>query len=534
MEQSYLFEPIPNDKFDILTRNELVSLCKGEQDLNHQLQAYIEKLLAEKLKYEQKSFLLGEQNINIKHRLFGKSSEKSGKKKTNADKKKKEKQTTKKRVLLPSDRYPNISVIEKEVTLDELPNCPCCNDVMSDSGLTEDSEYLTVIPKQYYVVKQKRHKYRCGGCHGALVTTPAIPKIKVGPSYSDELILDAALSKYCDLIPIDRYSKMAERSGVPGIPTNSLIECTHNLAKFLSGVYDKIKEEVKESKVLHADETPHKMLEGDKKSNWYLWGFSTDSASYFEARDTRSGGIATNFLKDSKCEYLVSDVYSGYKRAITDTNNYRKAEDLKLGIENKAILIKNIYCNAHARRKFKESEAAYDAESKFMLWCYRKIYKLEKTFKDKIKNNITRDDKEFNRFRVWQDLYFRVMKRMGEELKSCYSNKSSLVKGINYFLKNYSELTMFLKFDDIPIDNNSQERQMRSPVIGRKTWYGTHSKRGAHTNALLFSLVESCKLNKINPRLYFKDIVHAIHESREIFTPSEYLKLNLEKSAIIS
>jgi hypothetical protein len=72
---------------------------------------------------------------------------------------------------------------------------------------------------------------------------------------------------------------------------------------------------------------------------------------------------------------------------------------------------------------------------------------------------------------------------------------------------------------------------MRSPVIGRKTWYGTHSKRGAETNAVLFSIVESCKLNKINPREYFKDIVHAIHVKKDIFTPVEYLKMKSEKTA---
>jgi hypothetical protein len=66
---------------------------------------------------------------------------------------------------------------------------------------------------------------------------------------------------------------------------------------------------------------------------------------------------------------------------------------------------------------------------------------------------------------------------------------------------------------------------MRNPVIGRKTCYGTHSKKGAETNAVLFSLVESWKLNKVNPRDYFRDIVHAIHEKREIFTPDECLRM---------
>lgn len=513
MEQQYLFDPIPNDKYDLLSKDEVIALNKDNEDLILQMQEYQKELINKLMSSEQKSFLLGEQTINIKHRLFGKSSEKSEKRPIE----KKAKKSSKKRVLLPSERYPNIDVVEKTVELDELPSCPCCNKEMQDSGLTEDSEYLTVMPKRYHVVKQKRVKYRCSGCQEALVTAPAIPRIKPGSSYSDEMTLDVAISKYCDLIPVERYVQMAARSGVKDLPANSLIQGTHSLADFLEVIYEKIKSEILAAKILHADETPHRMLEGDKKNNWYLWGFSTDTAAYFEARDTRSGSVASDLLIKSNCEYLVSDVFSGYKRAVSDCNVERRKLEQKL--------IKNIYCNAHARRKFKESEKSFKNESKFFLWCYKKIYRLEKYKSDS-------DFKlSFNQIRAWQNLYYRIMERFALKIKSAYPSKSSLVKGIDYFNKNYNELTYFLQHEDIPIDNNSQERLMRSPVVGRKTWYGTHSKRGAKTSSILFSLVESCKLNKINPREYFKEIVLAIHQGQQVFTPVEFKKLNSENIA---
>ena len=495
--QHKFFEPIPCDKYDLLSREDAIELAKGYADAIKQLQNKLENQNKLILQSEQTHFLLNEQVLNIKNRLFGKSSEKSDKKQL-VNKSKKD---PRKRILLPSERYPNLDIIEKRVELDKLPTCLCCNKEMKDSGLTETSEYLTVIPRRYYVVRQERVKYRCSTCQDNLITAPSIPRIKSGSSYSDEILVDVALSKNCDLIPVERYVKMAERGGVIALPANSLIEGTHNLADFLAPVYKKIKDEVMSSQVLHADETPHRMLEGDEKSDWYLWGFSTDRSSYFEAHNTRSGSVAADIIKESKCEYLVSDVFSGYSKAVTDSNVYR--------IENKLPEIKNIYCNAHARRKFKESEVSFEKESNLFLWCYRKIYYLEK-------------NKDFKNRREWQKLYFRVMERFGLRIKSSYSSKSSLVKAIVYFIKNFDELTYFLKHENIPIDNNSQERLMRNPVIGRKTWYGTHSKRGAVTNSVLFSLVESCKLNKINPRDYFRDIVHAIHEKREIFTPKEY------------
>lgn len=499
--EDILFKDYPEDRLNQLSKEELIILLRGERSLNKQLNTHIDKLHEKYLASEQKSFLLEEQAINIKHRLFGKSSEKSDKKFLPANKAKKD---PRKRILLPSERYPNLDVIEKRVELDKIPMCPCCSKEMKDSGLTEDSEYLTVIPRRYFVVLQKRVKYRCSTCQDNLITVPAIPRIKAGSSYSDEMVVDVALSKYCDLIPVERYVQMADRGGVSGLPANTLIEGTHNLAEFLAPVFLKIKDEIMSSKVLHADETPHRMLEGDEKSNWYLWGFSTDKASYFEAHDTRSGSVAADIIKSSSCEFLVSDVFSGYSKAVSDSNHYRR--------ENNLPEIRNIYCNAHARRKFKESSQSFDRESELFLWCYSKIYRLEKL-------------KDFKNRRQWQRHYYRVMERFALKIKNSYSSKSSLVKGIEYFLKNFDELTYFLKSTEIPIDNNSQERLMRNPVVGRKTWYGTHSKKGAETNAVLFSLVESCKLNQVNPRDYFRDIVHAIHEKRSIFTPNEYLAM---------
>lgn len=491
MNQQYLFDPIPCDKYDLLTKEEIIALHKDEQDLRQQMAKYIDELHTKLLAGEQKSFNLGEQLINIKNKLFGRSSEKSAKK----DRDKNNKKASKKKVRLPSERYPNLDIIEKDVAFDELPSCPCCRSQMSDSGMTEVSEYLTVIPKQYYIVRQKRHKYRCGSCQGSIVTAPAVPRIKEGGSYSDEMIIDVALSKYLDLMPVERYAQSAARDGVK-LPQNSLIELTHSLAEFVTPVYDKIQKDVFSSEVIHADETPHRMLEGDKKSNWYLWGFNDGRSSFFDARDTRSGSVASEYLKESSCRYLVSDVFSGYKKALTEANTEREGPP-----------IQELYCNAHARRKFKEAEVNF-SESEFFLYCYRKIYKLQKI--------------EFERSKQWQRIYMKAMLLKARKLIALVSTKSSLAKALNYFIKNFDGLVRFTTQEGLPVDNNSQERELRSPVIGRKTWYGTHSKRGVQTMSILFSIVGSCKLSGVNPREYLTDLVRRVHQGQTHFTPYQY------------
>ena len=84
---------------------------------------------------------------------------------------------------------------------------------MTDSGMTEDAVYLTVIPAQYLVIRIKRHKYRYGKCHADIKTAIVPPRIKPGSVLGDELITDVVLSKYCDLIPIQRYASIAGRQG---------------------------------------------------------------------------------------------------------------------------------------------------------------------------------------------------------------------------------------------------------------------------------------------------------------------------------
>ena len=510
MNQDVLFDTVPCNKIDLMSRDDLANAFQLEQELRLSLQRKVDKLMGLLDKSEQKSLFVNEQYIALKNKIFGRSSEKE----KSSGKTKGKPKEPKKRVQLPSKRYPNAPIIEQDVELEELPNCDSCGHQMKDSGMTEDSEFLTVVPAIYLVIRQKRHKYKCGHCHGCLKTAPAPPRITPGSCYSDEMILDAALSKYCDLIPLERYAEIAGRNGLEGLPANSLIGQTHHLANFVIQAYLKVREEVRDSEIAHADETPHKMLEGDKNKNWYLWGFSTESASYFEIHDTRSGGVASSMLKDSNCKYLVSDVYSGYAKSVRESNEWRRKE-------NREEII-SIYCNAHSRRKFKDSKINYP-ESDFFLRCYQKIYELR-----------DEDCKVSEDLKLpWQNCYMRLMERRAILLKNSYSSKSSLGKALNYFVNNFEGLSLFSKVKGLPVDNNSQERLLRSPVVGRKTWDGTHSKRGAKTAAILFTLVESCKLNGLNPREYFKDLVASLHRGEDAFTPREYKGRREQNSAKI-
>jgi len=515
MNQGKLFESIPRHKFESLTKSELIEFSEAQARVIEQFKKEISKLQAEKENLEQQSLLVDDKYIFLKKRFFGRSTEKESipVEELNLEIPK-ENKDPKSRVLLPSQRYPQLALEVEDLELKVVPTCACCGELTTDSGMFEVSECLTLNPREFYVRRTRRKKYRCGKCHGSIVTTPVVPRITPGGSYSDDLIIDVAMSKYCDLVPIERYTTIAGREGLDDLPQNSLIETTHQLADFVEPVIKKILEnEIKPSYYLHVDDTGHRMLKNPDK-NHYLWGFSNQIASYFEVHDTRSGRVISELLKDSKCEYLVSDAFSGNNKSITDTNEYRLANNLNL--------IHQVYCNAHARRKFKEArEKMPDAQVYIDL--YKKIYYLESQAKGKPPDEILE-------LRSQMLPYFEKLKSLcSEEEEEKYSLKSSLVVAMRYFSKNYESLTRFLKNPILPIDNNPQERLLRNPVIGRKTWFGTQTERGAKTNAVLFTIVESCKLNKINPREYLKNLVVSLLHNNEAITPNEFKKLKESK-----
>lgn len=507
MEQMELNSAPKATKLDSLSREEIIQKYNVMEDELFRMARELYLLRGQKLNDEQLKFILAEQLESLKDTIYGKKSERYKKRVKDDGGDDDSKDPEKKRVKKLSDRYPNIFVNEQFVEIEPIPGCPCCSKTMIDSDMFEVSEQLTVIPKKYEILRTNRVKYVCS-CREAVVTADPLPRIIEGSSYSNEMITDVALSKYCDLIPINRYVKMADRAGLVDLPANSLIETTHSFADFVSPVYALIKQGILNSRVLRADETPHLMLEGDEKDRWYLWGFSTESLCFLECRDTRSGDIASEILVKSKCEVLMSDVYSGYGKAIRITNEVRESGQLPL--------IKAAHCNAHARRNFFKMWPKYQ-EAQFYLDHYHEIYKLNAKAKGQ-------DPPEVLKYREQMRPRFEAMKVRAMEELGNYSLKGKYARALKYFLKNYDTLTFFMQDAETPIDNNAQERNLRSHVIGRKSWYGTHSKRGALTAAIMFSIVETCKLVQVNPRQYFQDLVQDLLDGAKPYTPVDYRK----------
>jgi transposase len=488
-------------KLDQFSREELINKYTSLEDEYHRAIKEIYRLKNQHLTESQLNLVLQEHLQELNQKIYGASSERYKKPKD----KPKDKEPPKPRIKRPSERYPNVPVREVHLTIDPIPSCDACGEQMQDSGMTEESEQLTVIPKKFEIVRNIRSVYRCQ-CHSCMKTAPNPPRIVEGSTYSDEMILDVVLSKYCDLIPIERYVQMAARGGLVDLPPNTLIDLTHRFAFFVKEIYRKIGEGILQARVLKADETPHRMLERSEKKTWYLWGFSTDRLCFLECHDTRSGDVASRVLLKSKCEVLLTDVYAGYGKGVRVANQER--------IKTKLPMITSAYCNAHVRRNFFKIRERYP-ESYFYLDHYHEIYQLESEAKGKSSQEVLRiREKMRPRFEAMRDQAMEELPR--------YPKGNKYEKALNYLLNDYAGFTLCLKDAEVPLDNNAQERLLRSHVVGRKTWYGTHSEQGAETAAILFSIVETCKLNQVNPREYFPALVKAILNRQKALTPSEW------------
>ncbi len=502
MEQQDLGRLPTSTKFDHLSKGDLIrEITLLESELFHAFKE-IYRLKDQRLTDDQLTLVMKEQLGELRAQIYGASSERFKKR----EKPLEQNPPPAPRPKLPSERYPNAPVREELLPFDEVPVCDACGKNLVDSGMTEDSEQLNVIPKRFEIIRWVRPKFRCS-CHGCIKLPPVPKRIIEGSSYSDQMIIDVAASKYCDLIPIQRYVAMAERGGLKGLPAQSLIELTHQFADFLRPVYALIKQGIMQARVLHADETPHKMLEGSPNQSWHLWGFSTPRYCFLECHDTRSGDVASEILQRSQCQVLVSDVFSGYGKAIRISNETRQAQGL--------ALIKNANCNAHARRYFFKAQGYKEAQ--FYLDHYHDIYALEAECKGKPPDEVlTNRDK--------MRPHFEAMRQRALKDLTMHPAPLKLGKAASYLLENYSGLTLFLKDPEVAIDNNLQERLLRSHVVGRKTWYGTHSERGAETAAILFSIVETCKLNHVNPRTYLTEISQDLLEGLLPYAPHQYAK----------
>lgn len=398
---------------------------------------------------------------------------------------------------------PKLPIVEREHALDDADRaCPKCGGALTEiPGQTEDSEEVTVVERQFVIVKHKRKKYRCA-CNACIDTAPAPPKLTTrqdarGRRFSIEFAVEVAIGKYLDHLPLERQVRIMRREGLE-IDSQTLWDQLEVLARVLRAADDALERRILAGPMLGADESWWRLMEQKGSKRWWAWVTAGQDAVHYKILESRSQEAARAVL-NGYTGIVMADGYGAYG-ALT-----------KPGSRGSFTLA---HCWAHVRRKYVDAEANSPESCKAVLDLIRDLYLVEREAEgDAAKLATLRQERS-------KPIVDTILE-WAIALKPRVLPESGLGKAIAYMLGLWPGLTRFLTDPRIPLDNNATERALRGLVVGRKNHYGSRSKRGTEVAALFYGLIESAKLVGVEPRQYLLEAAIAAVTRQAVLLPHD-------------
>lgn len=382
---------------------------------------------------------------------------------------------------------PELPIVE---TLHELPatdrRCGACGGELSEmQGQAEESEEITLVERQFVLVKHRRKKYRCA-CNSFVATAPGPLKLQPGSRYSPEFAVAVAVAKYLDHLPLERQVRMMRREGLD-VDSQTLWDQLEALARVHRPNYHALQDQGLASSVVGADETHWRLMDQKGSKRWWVWSVCGDHAIFYKILDSRSQDAASQVLGNYQ-GIVMADGYGAYDALSRDGPGFKLA-----------------HCWAHVRRKFFDVESHAPEICREILDLIGELYGVERLAPGTGPGASPEDTAEALRRRA--ELRTErsrpiVAKIQTWALSQRVLPESGLGKAINYMLGMWKGLTLFLDDPRVPLDNNRTERGLRGVVVGRKNHYGSRSRRGTQVAALFYSLLESAKLCGVEPKAY--------------------------------
>ena len=353
----------------------------------------------------------------------------------------------------------------------------------------EVSEQLDCEPAKFFVHRHIRGKYACACCQTVLAASMPAQIIDKGIP-APGLLAQVIVAKHDDHLPLYRQEEIYRRSGA-FVARSSMASWIGQCGVALEPLVQALREHVLAQKVLHADETPIRLLDpgAGKTHQAYAWVYRTsdlctsDKAVIYQFARSRAGEHARHMLQDFRGS-LITDDYAGYKAL------FREGAIQEAG------------CWAHARRKFFEAHKLNQSEiAQQALQTIAQLYAIEAEVKDSPEDERLRIRQEKSRplldeFKAWL-----------QATRPTLFNADVTAKAIDYTLNRWVALCAHLSHAGIGVDNNPAENAIRPLALGRKNWLFVGSQQAGERAAVLMSLIESAKLNGHDAWAYLKDIL---------------------------
>jgi transposase len=389
--------------------------------------------------------------------------------------------------------------------------CPCCGGTKLSKIGEDITETLDVVPRQWFVTEHVREKFSCRACEK--ITQPPAPFHVIARGFAGPSLLAMMLvEKYANHQPLNRQSEHYAREGIE-LSVSTLADHVGACAATLKPLYELIKGHVFAAERIHGDDTTVPVLAKVKTRTGRIWTYVRDdrpfggrappAAVFFYSPD-RAGSHPAEHLA-GYCGILQADAYAGF------TELYQA--DRKPGPITEAA------CWAHARRKLFEladiaSKARNPKRSTISPIAFEAVRKMDAIFMlERQINGLSCEERLLVRRQDIAPLVNDLIDWMGRE-RAKLSQHNEVAKAMDYMLKRVDAFTRLLEDGRICLSNNAAERELRGIALGRKSWLFAGSDRGGERAALMLTLIQTAKLNGVDPRAWLADVLARIAEHK--------------------
>jgi transposase len=374
--------------------------------------------------------------------------------------------------------------------------CPGCSGELHRIG--EDvAERLDVIPAQFRVIVTRRPRYGCRACESAVLQAPAPARLIEGGLPTEALVAHVLVSKYADHLPLYRQSQIYARQGIE-LDRSTLADWVGRAAAELRPLHQRLFEHLKRSPKLFMDETRAPVLDPGRRrtKTGYLWAIARDDRPW---GGTDPPAVAYLYAPGRGAEHAIGPL-AGFS-GILQVDGYAAYQALAdPGRAEGPVTL--AYCWSHVRRRFYEIAQGGNAPiAEAALQRINALYHIEAGIRGQVPQQRQAVRQEQSKpvvddLRAWLDAQLAKVPR-----------RARIAEAIRYALKLWSGLRLFLDDGRIEIDTNVVERAIRPIALNRKNALFAGSDQGGVHWGVIASLIETCKLNAVDPQAYLADVL---------------------------
>ena len=329
-----------------------------------------------------------------------------------------------------------------------------------------------------------------------VLTAPVPPAIVPRGLGGDRLVLHIAHQKYALGMPLHRQRQDWLRHGVD-LSTATACSWMGHLSRRLDPVAGAIRQQILDQPILHLDDTPIRQLDHANRRGSCriarIWCYTAADQVFFDFTASRAGHWPGDLLRDYR-GHIVADAYGGHDHLFTPGGGTAT----------------EVGCWAHARRPFHERLDDAPA-ARPQLELIQALYRIDRVAAI-VAQALHRDPIRVRTALRQQEapVLLAAIRARTDRILATEPGESPVAKGAQYLRNHWDALTRFVNDGRLPLDNNAAERQQRPIAVGRKSWLFVASEDGGAWAATLFSIFQSCRLQRIEPITYLTDIMPAL------------------------